>query len=402
MIEREVEKSIKEVNDTFRVLVLTGPRQVGKTTILKKIMPKNMKYVSLDNETYREEAKKNPKFFLETWGKPLFIDEAQYAPELFPYIKIIVDEDKSRGQFWLSGSQSFELMKGVSESLAGRVGIIKMNSLTYKEASNNVNDNYFNPDSIIEKNYIGPNEIFEHIFKGGLPELYDVPNINLNLFFKSYVDTYIDRDVRLIRNIGDLVTFEKFMRVMAIRNGNTLSYEDIASDVGVSAHTIKAWISVLVTSGIIYLLEPYQNKRIQRLTHMPKIIFMDSGLACYLAGWTSAKELQISKESGNFFETFVVSEIIKQYENKGIPINLTHFRNKETEEIDLLMEKNMTIYPIEIKKTSTPKREMIKNFDYLTKNGVKVGNGGIVCLCDKLFKVDDKRYYIPLSSVINA
>ena len=402
MIRREVEHSIKEVNDTFRVLVLTVPRQVGKTTILKSIIPQNMKIVSLDNETYREEAKNNPKFFLETWGKPLFIDEAQYAPELFPYIKMIVDNDKSRGQFWLSGSQSFELMKGVSESLAGRVGIIKMNSLTYKEITNNVNNNCFNPDNIVEGKVIEPNEIFERIFKGGLPELYDVPNINLNRFFRSYIDTYIDRDVRLIRNIGDLVTFEKFMRVMAIRNGKTLVYEDIASDVGVSAHTIKAWVSVLVTSGIVYLLEPYHNKKIQRLTHMPKIIFMDSGLACYLAGWTSAKELQISKESGNFFETYVVSEIIKQYINKGIPLNICHFRNKETEEIDLLIEKNMTIYPIEIKKTSTPKKEMLKNFDYLTKNGVKVGNGGIVCLCDKLFKVDDKRYYIPLSSVIDS
>ena len=402
MIRREVEHSIKEVNDTFRVLVLTGPRQVGKTTILKSIIPQNMKIVSLDNETYREEAKNNPKFFLETWGKPLFIDEAQYAPELFPYIKMIVDNDKSRGQFWLSGSQSFELMKGVSESLAGRVGIIKMNSLTYKEITNNVNNNCFNPDNIVEGKVIEPNEIFERIFKGGLPELYDVPKINLNRFFRSYIDTYIDRDVRLIRNIGDLVTFEKFMRVMAIRNGKTLVYEDIASDVGVSAHTIKAWVSVLVTSGIVYLLEPYHNKKIQRLTHMPKIIFMDSGLACYLAGWTSAKELQISKESGNFFETYVVSEIIKQYINKGIPLNICHFRNKETEEIDLLIEKNMTIYPIEIKKTSTPKKEMLKNFDYLTKNGVKVGNGGIVCLCDKLFKVDDKRYYIPLSSVIDS
>lgn len=402
MIKREVEDSIKEVNETFRVLALTGPRQVGKTTILKSIMSKNMKLVSLDDETYREEAKKNPKFFLETWGTPLFIDEAQYAPELFPYIKMVVDEDKAKGQFWLSGSQSFELMKGVSESLAGRVGIIKMNSLTYKEINNNVNGKFFDPNNITESEKIGANEIFECIFKGGLPELYDVPKINRDRFYRSYIDTYIDRDVRLIRNIGDLTTFEKFMRVIAMRNGKTLVYEDVASDIGVSAHTIKSWISVLVTSGIIYLLEPYHNKKIQRLTHMPKIIFMDSGLACYLAGFTSAKELQISKESGNFFETYVVSEIIKQYENNGVPLNITHFRNKETEEIDVLIEKNMTIYPIEIKKTSTPKREMLKNFDYLTKNGVKVGNGGIVCLCDKLIKVEENRNYIPVSSVINV
>lgn len=402
MIEREVKKSIENVNDTFRVLALTGPRQVGKTTILKSIMPSNMKVITLDDELYREEAKTNPKFFLETWGTPLFIDEAQYAPELFPYIKMKVDNSKERGQYWLSGSQSFELMKGVSESLAGRVGIIKMNSLTYKEIQNNVNGEYFDPENIKESEPIGANEIFEYIFKGGLPELYDVPNIDRNRFFKSYIDTYIDRDVRLIKNIGNLSTFEKFMRVMAIRNGNTLVYEDIASNVGVSAHTIKEWVSVLVTSGIIYLLEPYHNKKIERLTHMPKIVFMDSGLACYLAGWTSAKELQISRESGRYFETYVVSEIIKQYENKGIQLNITHFRNKETEEIDLLIEKNMKIYPIEIKKTSTPKRDMFKNFGYLTKNGVEVGNGGIVCLCDRLLRVDDNKYYIPISSVVNV
>lgn len=402
MIEREVKKSIENVNDTFRVLALTGPRQVGKTTILKSIMPSNMKVITLDDELYREEAKTNPKFFLETWGTPLFIDEAQYAPELFPYIKMKVDNSNERGQYWLSGSQSFELMKGVSESLAGRVGIIKMNSLTYKEIQNNVNGKYFDPENMKESEPIGANEIFEYIFKGGLPELYDVPNIDRNRFFKSYIDTYIDRDVRLIRNIGNLSTFEKFMRVMAIRNGNTLVYEDIASNVGVSAHTIKEWVSVLVTSGIIYLLEPYHNKKIERLTHMPKIVFMDSGLACYLAGWTSAKELQISKESGRYFETYVVSEIIKQYQNIGIQLNITHFRNKETDEIDLLIEKNMKIYPIEIKKTSTPKRDMFKNFEYLTKNGVEVGNGGIVCLCDRLLKVDDNKYYIPISSVVNV
>lgn len=170
--------------------------------------------------------------------------------------------------------------------------------------------------------------------------------------------THIYIDVRLIRNIGDLSTFEKIMRIMAIRNGNTLIYEDIASNVGGAARTIKEWVSVLVTSGIIYLLEPYHNKKIERLTHIPKIVFMDRGLACYLAGWTSAKELQTSKESGRYFETYIVSEIIKQYENKGIQLNISHFRNKQTEEIDLLIEKNMKIYPIEIKKTSTPKRNI--------------------------------------------
>ena len=238
MIEREIKRTIKNVNNTFRVLVLTGPRQVGKSTILKNLMPKNMKEVILDDETLINEAKTNPKLFLQTYGKPLFIDEIQNAPELFPYIKMEVDKDSTRGQYWLSGSQTFELMKGVSESLAGRVGIIKMNSLTYKEINDNVNKKIFDPDHMTEGKNIDVNELFEIIFNGGMPELYNIKNINRNIFFQSYIDTYIERDVRNLININDLQLFIKFMKNIAIRNGNTLNYSNIASDVGVSAHTI--------------------------------------------------------------------------------------------------------------------------------------------------------------------
>ena len=401
MIEREIKKSIKNINETFRILVVTGPRQVGKTTILKEMMPKNMKMVTLDDESLREEAKTNPKLFLQTFGKPLFIDEIQYAPELFPYIKMEVDKDNSRGQYWLSGSQTFELMKNVSESLAGRVGIIKMNSLTYKEINNNINDNIFDPENMEEKENIDVNLLFEIIYNGGMPELCSIKNMDRNIFFQSYVNTYLDRDVRKLINVGNIETFEKFMRDMAIRNGQTLNYSDIANDLGVSAPTIKDWVNVLVSSRIVYLLEGYHNNKIERLTHMPKIVFMDSGLACFLAGYTSAKELQLSSNSGSFLETFIVSEIIKMYDNKGIPLDISHFRNKDTDEIDLIISKNSKIYPLEIKKTATPKRTMLKNFSYLEKAQIKLGNGGLICLYDKLLPIDDKKYYIPISSVIN-
>ena len=401
MYGREVKDRIKKINNTFRVLVVTGPRQVGKTTVLESLMPENMTKVSLDDETLRKEAQENPKIFLDSYPTPLFIDEVQYAPQLFPYIKMRVDKDKTRGQYWLSGSQLFDLMKNVTESLAGRAGIIKMNSFTYSEINQNKEKEIFDPENLKQKQYIDVNETFERIFNGGMPELYDIPDMDRNDFYYSYINTYIEKDIKKIKNIGNIETFKKFMRDVAIRTGTTLNYSDIANDVGISVNTIREWISILVSTGIIYLLEPYSSSKIKRLTHMPKIIFMDMGLACYLANWESAKELQLSKLSGYFFESFVVSELIKSYDNKGIRLEISHFRNKETEEIDLILYKNNTLYPLEIKKSANPTKEMMKNFKYLEKDNMKIGTGGIICLYDKLMKIDENNYIIPLSSVIN-
>lgn len=401
MYSREVKERIKKINDTFRVLVVTGPRQVGKTTVLESLMPENMTKVSLDDETLRKEAQENPKIFLDSYPTPLFIDEVQYAPQLFPYIKMRVDKDKTRGQYWLSGSQLFDLMKNVTESLAGRAGIVKMNSFTYSEIKQNTEKEIFDPENLKQKQYIDVNEAFERIFYGGMPELYDIPDMDRNDFYYSYINTYIEKDIKKIKNIGNIETFKKFMRDVAIRTGTTLNYSDIANDVGISVNTIREWISILVSTGIIYLLEPFSSSKIKRLTHMSKIIFMDMGLACYLANWESAKELQLSKLSGSFFESYVVSELIKSYDNKGLRLEISHFRNKETEEIDLILYKNNTLYPLEIKKSGNPTKEMMKNFKYLEKDNKKIGTGGIICLYDKLMKLDENNYIIPLSSVIN-
>ncbi len=382
-------------------MVVTGPRQVRKTTILKEMMPDNMKMVSLDDESLRAEAKINPRLFLQTFGKPLFIDEIQYAPELFSYIKMEVDNDNSRGQYWLSGSQTFELLKNVTESLAGRVGIIKMNSLTYKEINNSANNIVFDPDNLKKSNNINVNELFETIYNGGMPEFCSIKNMDKNMFFSSYVNTYIERDVRKYINVGNIETFNKFMRVLTIRNGKTLNYSDIANDVDVSSNTIKEWVNVLVSSRIIYLLEPYHNKKIERLTHLPKIVFMDSGLCSFLAGFTSTRELQLSSESGNYLETYIVSEIIKSYDNNSISLDITHFRNKEIEEIDLIITKNSKVYPLEIKKAANPNRTMLKSFKYLEKANGKLGTGGLISLYEELIPLDDKNYYISISSVIN-
>ena len=401
MYEREVKKRIKKINDTFRVLVVTGPRQVGKTTLLESVMPSNMTKISLDDEVLRKEAKENPKIFLDSYPTPLFIDEVQYAPELFPYIKMKVDKDKTRGQYWLSGSQLFDLMKNVTESLAGRAGIVKMNSFTYSEIMRNTKKEVFDPDNLKQHKYIDVNEIFERIFNGGMPELYDIEDMDRNDFYYSYINTYIEKDIKKVKNIGNVEAFKKFMRDVAIRTGTTLNYSDIANDIGVSINTIKDWFSILVNTGLVYLLEPYSSNQIKRLTHMPKIIFMDLGLACYLANWESAKALQLSDLSGRFFESYVISEIVKSYENKGIHLEISHFRNKETEEIDLIMFKNNTLYPLEIKKTANPRKDMMKNFRFLEKTNMKIGQGGIICLYDKLMKIDENNYIIPVSSVIN-
>lgn len=401
MYKRDVENRIKNIIETFRVLVVTGPRQVGKSTLLDYLMPKNMMKVSLDDEPLRTMAKEDPRQFIEMYKKPLFIDEVQYAPELFPYIKMEVDKDKSRGQYWLSGSQAFELMKGVTETLAGRAGIVKMNSFSYSEIAKNKNTDIFNLDSLKQKKYIDVNRVFELIYNGGMPELYDIKGMDRNEFYNSYINTYIERDIRKIKDIGSIETFRKFMRAIAIRTGTTINYTNIASEVGVTDKTIKTWVSILVNTGIIYLLEPYSTNEIKRLTKMPKIIFMDMGLACSLSNFENARALQMSRESGRFFESYIVSEIIKGYENKGKRLDITHLRNKETEEIDLIIRKNNTIYPIEIKTTSTPKKEMLKNFRFLDNITDKVGTGGLICTYDKLMKIDDNNYIIPISSVID-
>ena len=374
---------------------------MGKTTLLESMMPKNMTKVSLDDETLRKEAQENPKIFLDSYSTPLFIDEVQYAPQLFPYIKMKVDKNKERGQYWLSGSQLFDLMKNVTESLAGRAGIVKMNSFTYSEILQNSQKEIFDPQKLKQKEYIDVNKIFERIFNGGMPELYDIKDMDRNDFYYSYINTYIEKDIKKIKNIGNIESFKKFMRDIAIRTGTTLNYSDIANDVGVAVNTIKDWVSILVSTGIIYLLEPYSSNKLKRLTHMPKIIFMDSGLACYLANWENAKALQLSEISGHFFESYVVSELIKSYDNKGINLEISHFRNKETEEIDLILFKNNTLYPLEIKKTANPRKDMIKNFRHLEKVNMKLGNGGIICLYDKLMKLDDNNYIIQISSIIN-
>lgn len=402
MYNREATEVIKKISDTFRVLLVTGPRQTGKTTLLKSLKPENMGYVTLDDKVLRKQAQDDPKLFLEEHPAPLFIDEAQYAPDLFSYIKINVDNSKAKGQYWITGSQQFNLMKNASESLAGRVGIVNLNSFTYSEIVKNENKDLFNPDKLKKTAKIEVNDLFEIIFKGGMPEFYDNPKIDRNLYFQNYINTYIEKDVRELIEIGKLEEFKKFMVSIASRIGEQLNYSDISKDCGVSVPTIISWMSVLVSSGLVYLLEPYMSSQLKRMTHIPKIYFMDTGLAAYLAGWESARDLQLSSTSGHYLENFVICEIIKSYNARGIKPNLSYYRDKEKHEINLVFYKNNKLYPFEIKKTASPNSSMISSFKYLENSKKEIATGGIICLYDNLMKMDEKNYIIPISSVINV
>ena len=401
MIKREAEKKVKEINKTFRVLLVTGPRQVGKTTLLLNLKPKNMEYVSLDDEVLRKQAQEDPKLFLSMHPAPLLIDEVQYAPQLFPYIKINVDNEKKRGMYWLTGSQQFKLMKNVTESLAGRVGIVNLNSLSYSEVIGNENKLPFDPFNFYKVSEININELYEHIFKGGMPELYNIKGMNKTNFFEGYINTYLARDVKEQSNVSDLLEFKKFMIALASRNGEQLNYSSISKELGITDKTVKSWINILVTSGIVYLLEPYMSSKIKRITHIRKVIFMDTGLASYLAGWDNARDLQMSSSSGHYLETFIISEIIKSYNAIGVEPNISYYRDKEKNEIDLIFYRNNKLIPFEIKKTAMPNVDMIKNFKKLENTGKEIGEGGIICFYEMLTKLNRDNYIIPISSVIN-
>lgn len=401
MYQREATEAIKNITETFKVLLVTGARQVGKTTLLLSIKPKNMEYITLDDEVLRKQAEEEPKLFLESHPAPLLIDEVQYAPKLFSYIKINVDKENKNGMYWLTGSQQFSLMKNASESLAGRVGIVNLNSFTYSEIVKNNNKGLFNPNNLVKSPKININDLFDIIFKGGMPRLYTEKKLSRETYYQNYIDTYIERDVRSLTQVRDTLAFTKFIVSVASRTSEQLNYTSLAQDAGITIPTAKNWLSILVASGLVYLLPPFMSTELKRLTHMPKIIFMDTGLCSYLAGWEDRKSLQNSSSSGHYLETFVISEIVKSYQAKGIKPNISYYRDKEKKEIDLIIYKNNTLYPFEIKKTAMPTKEMIKNFDKLNGTKYEIKTGGIICLYDELLPLDSKNYIIPISSVIN-
>lgn len=399
MLDREIAQKVNRLNKTRKVVMVTGPRQVGKTTMLKMIADKERQYISLDDLNIRKLAQDDPKLFMMNYKPPIIIDEIQYAPNLLSFIKLEVDSSDKKGEYWLTGSQKFHLMKGVSESLAGRVGILEMTSLSYAE-KHHFKSSLFDPRYLEKKFDIEPIHLFEEIFKGGMPEYY-LENLDRKEFFDDYIKTYIERDVRDLTQVGNIVAFEKFLVSMASRNGELLNYNAISQDAGIDEKTVRLWTSILVDSDIIYLLQPYLSSELKRVTKTPKIYFMDTGLCAYLCKWESAENLMNSSVSGHYLENFVISELIKNKRNSDstLDYDIYFYRDRDGKEIDLLIYFNNTIYPFEIKKTASPNKEMIKNFDVLNKTMKEIGNGGIICLYPDIYPLTENDKVIPISCI---
>ena len=413
--ERTIEPVIRKISETFPVLIVTGPRQVGKTTLLTKLAEKERKIVSLDNPTIRTFAKSDPELFIQRYTPPVLIDEVQYAPELFDYIKIYIDREKRCGDFWLTGSQTFRMMKHVTESLAGRAGIVQIQGLSNDEIRG-VHFSPFRvdiPELTQRMSQVAPMslmEIYERIFRGSMPRLYENPNVDRAQYYESYLETYISRDIKDLSQVADEMSFLNFMGAVAARTATNVNYEALANEVGISAPTAKHWLSVLVSSGIVALIQPYSNNALKRVIKAPRMYFLDTGLCAHLTRWSSAETLEAGAMSGEFFETWVVSEICKSYLNAGQKPPLYFYRDSNKKEIDVIIYQDGTVTPVEIKKSSAPKNA-VKNFSVLAPieqepreedifSGaahlkVKIGTGAVVCMPADLIPVDKKNWYVP-------
>ncbi|MGN0694606.1 MAG: ATP-binding protein [Lentihominibacter sp.] len=392
----------------FPVLLLTGPRQVGKTTLLQRLAEEekkegiDRKYVTLDDPDVRFLAKRDPALFLQRFSPPVLIDEIQYATELLPYIKMSVDKSKNKGDFWITGSQVFRLMKNMSESLAGRVGIVNLLGLSdseiYQEPSEPFTTDAANlMKRLSVRNSKNLNEIYDRIFRGSMPELYADSNVDWETYYRSYVDTYLQRDIRDLAQVADEMQFYNFMTVVAAHTSKPVVYEELANATGISAPTAKKWLSILVSSHIVALVQPYHNNALKRVVKMPLLHFLDTGLAAYLLKWGNPEALERGAMSGAFFESYVFSEIYKSYLNAGKEPPIFYYRDKDKKEIDLLLYQNGVLSPIEIKKSASPGKAAIKNFKVLEPAlKVEIGTGSVVCMANNLLPVDDKNWYVPV------
>lgn len=413
-IKRDIEEKIIEASQQFASITVYGSRQVGKSTLIEKIFPE-IEYVTLDDIEVRSYAISNPKEFLKYYGKPLIIDEIQKAPKLLEYIKIEIDEmkknclmnnEKTKLLYILSGSNQFELQEAITESLAGRTCVFNLASLSYNEIKQRTSHSSFNPDIAVlrekEKNlnnkYRSRKKIFEDIMIGGMPD-YVVNKVNRDMFFKSYITTYIEKDVRKVISADKETIFVNFMKYVALRTGCQLDCVEISRSIGIDARTVKSWIAILETSGIIKLLQPYTKNVSDRIVKTPKLYFMDTGLCAYLCGMPSAEILEKSAFAGAFYETYVVSEIIKSYYNNYKDTsNLYYYRDRDQYEVDLIIEDYDSIYPIEIKKGINPVSNN-KNFKVLEKYKKNINIGLVIDSSNKVFPINDKVYYCPIDII---
>lgn len=401
-IARNLEKVVLEVTKEYPVVLVTGPRQVGKTTMLQKLMEgTDRNYVSLDDLNERNLAKTDPEMFLQLHKPPILIDEVQYAPELFVYIKIHVDKYHNAGDFWLTGSQVFKLMSGIQESLAGRVAVLSLTSLSQAEICGGEMQPFTLDIEELsarrkERTKADTGVIFDRIFRGSMPAIVSEKNSNSQIFYSSYLTTYIERDVRELSDAIDSLKFLHFITAVAARCGQILNIAEIARDADINQKQAKSWLGVLETMGLIFYLYPYSNNMLKRLVKTPKLYFYDTGLVCYLTKWSSAETLQSGAMNGAILENYVVAEIRKTYLNCGKDPYMYYYRDKDAREIDIILEHDGVLNPIEIKKSANPGPELIKVFKLLDKSSAKRSKGAVVCMKPELSAIDRENYIVPV------
>lgn len=403
-IRRHAETTIDTLSKMFGAVLVTGPRQVGKTTLLEEKVS-SVGYVSLDDPIVLSAAIEQSGTFFKDNPPPVFVDEIQKAPTLFPQIKLILDSSRRKGQFFMCGSQQFHMMKNVTESLAGRLGLVTLLGFSLREMHGVSfdrpfipTDEYFNARKA-DLAKISYNDVWKTIHRGSMPELFTHPDFDWQLYYAGYVRTYIDRDVSDLTTIGDKTKFTRFMTVAAASSGQLINLASIARDVGISQPTADRWLSILVASNLVYLLKPYSNNIHKRAIKTPKLYFLDTGLAAYLTRWNTADVLKNGAMAGAFFESFILSEIIKSYYNMGIlDPPLYFYRDKDKNEIDLIIENDGVLYPLEIKKHADPQRRDSEAFRFLENiPGAHRGPGGVICLYEQLMTMNSSDRVIPVN-----
>lgn len=404
-LHRLAEDKFYKINKTFPVVLVCGPRQVGKTTMLKELSNNdNRTYVTLDDLDIRTLANNDPKLFFQKYKTPILIDEIQYAPNLFSYIKIMADEHQIPGEFWLTGSQSYKIMKNVTETLAGRIGIINMYSLTYNESIQNfhtisVKFDFGSLSNINNPPKIDINSAFNYIYNGGMPKVVSSNEISRSTYFSSYINSYLMRDVMEFGKISDTVRFNKFLSACASQVANTVNYANLALAADISQPTAKEWLEILQGMGIVYLIEPYFNNTLKRLTKTPKLYFYDTGLCSYLARIPSAESLSVSSFAGAYFENFVMNQFVIKYQLLEYAPNIYFYRDSDKNEIDIILEDFDGVTPLEIKLTANPNTHDLAKFKILDNLKIKVKPGGIICLIDSLFPSQNNNSLIPVSLI---
>ena len=390
----------------FNAVLITGARQVGKTTILKHLAEGQKRtYVSMDNTMARTLAKSDPVLFFQTYKPPIIIDEIQKAPELFEQIKIMCDESEERGLFWLTGSQQYNMMKNVRETLAGRIGILELYSLSKNEVDGIrfPNEMDFSLACLQQRQACtGKNDVvdvFDHIWRGGMPDAIYADAEQRQEYYNSYIETYLMRDVSEEGGITDSVRFRKFLNACAALVAEQVNYKTLAEAAEISQPTAKDWLRLLQGLGIIYLLQPFANNELKRLAKTPKLYFCDTGLCAYLSMWLTRDTLMNGAASGHYFENYVIIELVKNFSYSSVKANLTYYRDSNAKEIDVMVEENGLIHPLEIKKSANPDRREIKKYEIIDKTNLERGSGGIICMCEEVIPIDGKNCFIPCNLI---